>query len=216
MGGNASNGQPLLINELAAVLNEFGGAVREEIASKYPELASELDGGVWAGPEEDKSDNSLLIMKAKFTSEVLEETTQKGERAINAISVKLQKSNQVRLLGQLAAVIGSSSAIGAVGFGEQLVAQISAGFALIGSISGILSGHIETIISKKPGSINEVYERLSNYLSEATILKNNINAHLSIGTNEKELAKLISSGNELARKMNADTLQIPQYWLQAA
>ncbi|MEE9338556.1 MAG: hypothetical protein V3U87_10780 [Methylococcaceae bacterium] len=169
---------------------------------------------MWAGEDDSATTDKIILTKAGFTSAVLGQTIIRSENTLKIIATKIQNANRIRLIGQIAAVVGSSTAIGAISFDKEVVAQLSAGLALLGSISGILADYSETILSKKSGNINDIFFRLSGYIQEAAIIKNNIDAYIDNKISEKELVTLVTAGNELCRKINMDALQITQYWLK--
>jgi len=202
----------LPINELVAILNELDTSKKSNIKNKFPELGDEIDPGVWAGENVCIENGEIILTKARFASEVLGIAILHSKEALKIISSKIQRANKIRLLGQIGAVVGSSGTILAMGFGKETVAQVSAVLALFGSISSILSAHTEKTISTKTGNINEVYLNLSGQLQEAIFLRNNINAHIQYKSGTTELVNLISMSNELCRKINKNTLQVPQLW----
>lgn len=212
MGNNKDNIKLLPINELVTVLSDIDNELFSRVKNKFPEINEELNVGIWAGESEKLESDRVVLTKAKFASEVLGVAICHSECALKVLSRKIHIANRIRLVGQIAAVIGSSGTILAMGFGKDSVAQVSAVLALLGSISTIISTYTEKVVSTKAGTISEIYLSLSGQLQEAIFLRNNINAHIQHNSSTVELENLVAMSNELCRKINTNALQVPKIW----
>jgi signal transduction histidine kinase len=202
MGGESSAAP---INEAVFLLKLMAPEQLESLKNRYPDIAQELQEGIFAGAEEPSSQrSSYLCQRAVIVIVALEEAASRAEKAMVVAASDIKRARSRRLISQVLVLVGSSSLLGAVALdARQLVMVVSAVLTLLAALGDLLAEHYERLLNPKVGNIYDAFQKLG----EGTYRARRIAVELQIATQHDEgigeLAELVGKGNELCEQLNA-------------
>lgn len=212
---NSSSSPP--IAEAVGFLSEHAPEELQRLKSVLPdEMQQLLVRGGLAGPVP-----ATLKSRATVQLAALRQIRTKISKSVVGAEKRLRLARRTRLIGDIAAVLGSSSVLagnaGAVageGLNPKIAIAVSGIVALLGALAGVLSDYATRLPEGGGGSLFEVYSSLGEARYEAEVLIGEIEA-LVAAQNEEDvdapLQERIGEANALCRKMQksfAQTLKI--------
>jgi hypothetical protein len=148
----------------------------------------------------------------------LKQITGRISKAITAAEARLKTAKRVRLAGDIAAVLGSSSVLAGsakpaaiAGSHPSAAIAASAAIALLGALAGVLSEYAVRLPSPGGGSLFEIYSSLGEARFEAENLTVEIETLLSAQESDdvaKPLGIAVGAANTLCRKVQKSLSQI--------
>lgn len=201
--GSESSATP--INEAVFLLKIMAPDKLASLKSRYPDIALELQEGIFAGTEEPPSPrSSYLCQRAAVVIVALEEAASRAEQAMGVAASNIKRARSRRLISQALVLVGSSSLLGAVALdAKHFVMVVSAVLTLLAALGDLLAEHYERLLNPKVGNIYDAFQKLG----EGTYKARRIAVELHIATQHDEgiaeLAELVGKGNELCEQLNS-------------
>lgn len=206
MGGSQSE---IAINEAIFMLDKLAPERLEDFRRRFPNLAEQLQEGVFAGPEEARtSGNSFLIEKAEVLTAALSEASGHAENAMITAGKNIKRARRRRLVSQVLVLIGSSSLLGAVALDEKTATVISAVLTLLAALGNLLAEHYEKLLNPQAGNIYEMYQKLGEGAYKARRMASELQLAMRHDEAISELSELLRGANELCEQLNAGLLQL--------
>lgn len=190
------------ISEAVSLLNIVAPAelfrLKQELPSEIHPLL--IPGGL-AG-----SIATTLKARAAVQIAALKQITERIKIAAQSSERRLRISKRVRLVGDVAAVLGSSSVLAGTSSESAPGWVVLTGgiIALVGALSGVLSDYSTRLAAGSGGSLFEIYSALSEARFEADSLQTEIKLLLKAAAQEdveERLSAAIGEANALCRKV---------------
>lgn len=199
------------INEGVFLLDTLSPARLEDLRREYPRLSEDLKVGILAGVEEggDKEQAiAILREKAQIMIAALAEANAAAERALVFLSQRIVSAKRQRLFAQLLVLIGSSSSLATLAFGQKPAAIICALLTLFAAIGNLIAEYKERLLNPQTGNIYDGYQRLSEGAYKTRSLSTDLTLALKYNQGPPELQPLIASANALCEQLNGWFIQM--------
>lgn len=189
------------ISEAVWLLSKFAPSKLELLGRDMPpEIQPLLDPG---GLAEISTGDPLLLARAKIAKEALDQIAVQCDSGLQSAENRLRVSRSVRLVGEIAAVVGSASVLGSASSETPGLLIPSGIVALIGSLSSAISEFALRLPQEGSTSLFDTYAKLGEARFQATQLAKEIAIFLPLPQlnepQQNELATLIGRANELCR-----------------
>jgi hypothetical protein len=186
------------INEAVGFLAKFAPDSLNELRKKLPaEIRPLLSPGGLAG----RSDK-LLLARAEVAKAALAEIASRCQEGIALAERRLKLSRRIRLLGEIAAVLGSASVVTTALATPGSWIILSGTVALVGSLATVIAEYAVKLPQDKL-SLFETYAWLVEARFEAVQMAKEIAVLIDAGAanrHEAALTELIGKGNVLCRE----------------
>jgi len=143
------------INEIVALLSARAPSDLAALQSKYPAIIEIARPGMVLGKT-----SGYLIERAHFALQGLRVIIRDCKTAVDSSRSRLKRSWNLRLAGDICALVGSSSVLGFAGAGHEGGSLVSGVVAFVGALTSLLAGSQEKLVGKEAGSIEDLYNRL--------------------------------------------------------
>lgn len=184
------------VNELVNFLARHAPATLAEVRTTVPAgFQPELVEGGLAGEQP-----AFLQERAKLAGAALDEMLPICSTILTRTNQRLQLSRLIRTGGQIGAAVSAALTTAAIPAGGRL-AIIPAVVALLTSLAALISDALVRFSPADKSSLLDLYNSLREDLYDARTKRVELNLALQMG-DDAELGQLITSCNELARRLN--------------
>jgi len=199
------------INEGVFLLDSLSPARLENLRKEYPDLSNDLKVGILGGVEKDTDKDqaaAILHEKSQIMIAALAEAEAAARHALTFVSRRIVSARRQRLITQLLVLIGSSSSLATLAFGQKAAAVFCAVLTLFAAIGNLLADYKERLLNPQTGNIYDAYQRLSEGAYKARSLSTDLTLALKYNQGISELETLIASANALCEQLNGWLIQM--------
>ena len=152
--------QLLAINEGVALLATLAPNRLVELREAFPQLRSELQTGITAGPEVRPGSDAYLGEKATVMMAALTEVADAAHGKLNEISGRVRVARRHRLTSQALVLVGSSSCLATLALSQTRAAVAGSVLTLLAALGNLAAEHLEKLLNPQAGNIYELSQKL--------------------------------------------------------
>jgi hypothetical protein len=187
------------INEAVGFLGRFAPHSLDQLRRALPpEMGSLLSVGGLAGPTD-----ALLVSRAEVARVALTEVIARCQTGIASAERRLKLSRRIRLVGELAAVLGSASVVTTASAVSPTWTVASGVVALIGALAAVVAEYAVKLPQENNSSLFETYAWLIEARFDAKQIAGEIDLLIHAGASNEhdaELVNLVGKSNTLCRE----------------
>jgi hypothetical protein len=145
-----------------------------------------------------------LNESAELAARTLRTLVKQCDRWADAVGQRLRHARRLHMVGDVMAVVGSSSVLGTIAASLSVGVYVSGFVALLGSVTSLIADHVAKLPEGGPSSMFNVYSQLTGGRHRAKQLLDALNSHLRTGIpkgGHDEVTGLIGQSNELSKEL---------------
>ena len=184
------NEPPVLsLNESINYLIERDSPAIALLKERFPAFAVELQPGMSMGANEaSRNDKSAFV--ASLLLATLDQTQADVDEKLKLAKQTIARATAYQTWAQYLALLMSGSTLGLIGFQLPVAAQITSVAAVVGSLLGLASERILTVVDPAAGSYRSIFLKLIGLAEKIRALRRETLIHLDYPGSEEVLAAL--------------------------
>lgn len=190
------------VNEIVGLLHNYSPESLSKLKQNYPQFEELLTPGIRMGSK-DKQQKELQKFLASVSLQGMKEAVSLCDRVIPTVKKRLILANKIKLLSQVAAVIGGASIFTLLSQSETYATTakyISACIVLVGTLMPVIAQYTEGGFFQGGEVLPKAYEELVNCRLEASQLLPQIEFCINANLLDS-ISDLTSKSNVLSKKV---------------